>query len=240
MQNTLQTRRGNYGSEQIAEWASLDTYWDFHAQRQGQFGYVGDIGIKFSLTPFNGLSFTSEMLWDAGQNNKHNAQATRNNGRKAGRVGLMKLKYLNVWNTSLTYKISEDWKIYGTYSYSDSYRLRGTYSMGSMLEQINATSATLSADYKTAQSFTIGIDFPTYIDPKLKAGARMSYDIEKAVMSNVAFYLKRNFHCIDAAVEFGRNQELDTDKGKDTDYYVMFLISLSTMPEVGSGYKQKF
>lgn len=240
MQNTLQTRRGNYGSEQIAEWASLDTYWDFHAQKQGQFGYVGDIGIKFSLTPFSGLSFTSEMLWDAGQNNKHNVQATRNNGRKAGRVGLMKLKYLNVWNTSLTYKISEDWKIYGSYSYSDSYRLRGTYSMGSMLEQINATSATLSASYKTAQSFTVGIDFPTYIDPKLKAGARMSYDVEKAVMSNVAFYLKRNFHCIDAAVEFGRNQELDTDKGKDTDYYVMFLITLSTMPEVGSGYKQKF
>ena len=35
MQNTLQTRRGAYGSEAITECGRrLDTYWDFHAQNR--------------------------------------------------------------------------------------------------------------------------------------------------------------------------------------------------------------
>ena len=236
LQNTLQTRRGNYGAERITEWASLDTYWDFHGNRQGIFGHVGDIGVKLSLTPFENLTLTSELLWDVGRNNKHDEDARRARGRKAGRVGMMKLKYINMWNTMLSYRISKDWRIYGSYIYSDAYRQRGTFSMGSMMEQINATSSTLSASYPTAQDITLGLDFPTYIDPRLKGGVRFTYDVEAALMKNMAFYLKRNFHCVDVIVEAGRTQERDSDQ--DESYYVMFFVSLSTMPEVGIGQKQ--
>lgn len=238
LQNTMQTRRGNYGAERITEWASLDTYWDFHGNRQGIFGHVGDIGVKLSLTPFENLTLTSELLWDVGRNNKHDEDARRARGRKAGRVGMMKLKYINMWNTMLSYRISKDWRIYGSYIYSDAYRQRGTFSMGSMMEQINATSSTLSASYPTAQDITLGLDFPTYIDPRLKGGVRFTYDVEAALMKNMAFYLKRNFHCVDVIVEAGRTQERDSDQDKDESYYVMFFVSLSTMPEVGIGQKQ--
>ena len=238
LQNTLQTRRGNYGSEQVVEWASLDTYWDFHGNRQGMFGHVGDLGIRLSLTPFENLTISSELLWDVGQNNEHNEQVRHAFGREAGRVGLMKLKYLNMWNTSFSYRISKDWRIYGSYIYSDAYRQRGTFSMGSMMEQINATSSTLSAAYPTAQDFTLGLDFPTYIDPRLKGGVKFTYDVEAALMKNMAFYLKRNFHCVDVILEAGRSQERDGNQDKDESYYVMFFVSLSTMPQVGFGQKQ--
>lgn len=238
LQNTLQTRRGNYGSEQIVEWAALDTYWDFHGNRQGIFGHVGDLGIRLSLTPFKDLTITSELLWDVGQNNEHNEEVRRAFGRKAGRVGLMKLKYLNMWNTRFSYRISKDWRIYGSYIYSDAYRQRGTFSMGSMMTQINATSSTLSAAYPTAQDVTLGLDFPTYIDPRLKGGVKFTYDVEAALMKNMAFYLKRNFHCVDVILEAGRSEERDADQDKDESYYVMFFVSLSTMPQVGFGQKQ--
>ena len=150
----------------------------------------------------------------------------------------MKLKYLNMWNTRFSYRISKDWRIYGSYIYSDAYRQRGTFSMGSMMEQINATSSTLSAAYPTAQDFTLGLDFPTYIDPRLKGGVKFTYDVEAALMKNMAFYLKRNFHCVDVILEAGRSQERDANQDKDESYYVMFFVSLSTMPQVGFGQKQ--
>ena len=50
--------------------------------------------------------------------------------------------------------------------------------------------------------------------------------------------MKRNFHCVDVIVEAGRTQERDSDQDKDESYYVMFFVSLSTMPEVGIGQKQ--
>ncbi len=237
MQNTLQTRRGAYGSEAITEWASLDTYWDFHAQKQGIFGHIGDIGVKLSLTPFDGFTFSSELLWDVGHNNKHDQEATRAFGRQAGRVGMSKLKYIDMWNTMLSYQISKDWKIWGAYMYSDYYKLRGTYSMGSMLTQINSTSATLDASYPMSQMATIGVNFPTYIDPKLTGSFSVTYDVEAALLQDMTVSLKRNFHCVDVVAAFGRSVQLNSKQDKDSSFYVAFYVSLSAMPSLTLGQK---
>ena len=230
MRNTLQTRKGSFGSEMISEWASLDTYWDFHGNKEKNFGHVGDLGISLSLTPFSNFSLTSDLLIDAGRNNDHDFQAERAYGRKAGRVGMSKLKYINQWNTTLTYKISKDWRIWGSYMYSDLYYQRGTYSMGSMLNKINATSSTLFTAYPASQMAQFGIDFPTYIDPRLKAGFSMTYDVNAALLTNMAIMLKRNFHCVDVGVELGRTCSLDSDQDKAYSHYIAFYISLASLP----------
>jgi len=237
LQNTLQTRKGSYGAERISEWASLDTYWDFHGNRDGIFGYVGDIGTKLSLTPFDNFSLTSEVIWDVGQNNEHDWEAERAFGRKAGRVGLSKLKYINMWNSTLSYTISKDWKLWASYMYSDYYYQRGTYSMGSMLNQINATSSTLYTSYPASQMATVGINFPTYIDPRLTGGFSFTYDVNAALMQNMSFRLKRNFHCVDVGVEVGRSCSLNSDQDKDYSHYIAFYVSLTAMPSTMFGYK---
>ena len=118
---------------------------------------------------------------------------------------MSKLKYIDMWNTMLSYQISKDWKIWGAYMYSDYYKLRGTYSMGSMLTQINSTSATLDASYPMSQMATIGVNFPTYIDPKLTGSFSVTYDVEAALLQDMDRLLKRNFHCVDVVAAFGRS-----------------------------------
>ena len=121
--------------------------------------------------------------------------------------------------------------------YSDYYKQRGTYSMGSTLTQINATSATLSAVYPSSQMATIGVNFPTYIDPKLTGSFSITYDVDAALLQDMSVALKRNFHCVDVMAAFGRSVQLNSKQEKDSSFYVAFYISLSAMPSLSIGQK---
>ena len=109
--------------------------------------------------------------------------------------------------------------------------------MGSMISRINATSTTLFTAFPASQVARFGVDFPTYIDPKLKAGFSMTYDINAALMRNIAIQLKRNFHCVDVGVEFGRSCSLDSDQEKDYSHYVAFYVALTSLPTATVNYK---
>ncbi len=228
--NRLQTRTGAYGSEQIREWASVETYWDYHMRQTDGFNNVGDLGTIFRFTPFDNLTLSSEMLWDIGANGEHDSEATRTWGKTAGRVGLDKLSYLDMWNTTLEYRLSKDWRIYGSYIYSDEYRMRSVYSMGTMIDTVNTATTSLSTWYPRSQWVNFGVDFPTYIDPKLKAGIMVAYDVDAALMSDAAIKLTRDFHCFLIGLQLGRKLTRNADGDKEPSYYVSGFISLSAMP----------
>ena len=231
--NRLQTRDGDYGAERIREWASLETYWDFHAIRQDGFNHSGDLGVKLKLTPFDGLSLSSELVFDIGNNNDLKPQVTRSNGRKADNPGLNQWHTLNEWNTTLKYKISDDWSIRASYYFSNRYWRRSVYSMGSMLDAVIATSTSLKVRETANQDFNFGITFPTYIDKKLKGEFYMTYDINEALMEDIGVRLTRDFHCFKAGVELGCETDRDDNGRKDESFYVTGFISLSSMPSAG-------
>ena len=229
--NRLQTRDGNYGAEKIREWASLETYWDFHAIRRDGFGNIGDLGIKLSFTPIEDLTLTSEMILDVGGNNDLKPNVTRGD-RDAGRPGLLQWRELNEWNTTLEYSITKEWILKASYKYSNRYWRRSVYSMGSMVDAINATSTSLKVLQTPSQEFDFSLAFPTYIDPRLKGEIYLTYDINEALLEDVGIRLTRDFHCFKAGVEFGCETERDDGK-KETDFYISGFVSLSAMPNIG-------
>ena len=106
------------------------------------------------------------------------------------------------------------------------------YKVGSVrkISKINATSSTLFTAYPASQVAQFGVDFPTYIDPRLKAGFAMTYDVNAALMRKIAIQLKRNFHCVDLGVELGRTCSLDSKQEKDYSHYIAFYVALSAFP----------
>lgn len=235
--NKLQTRDGGYGSEKIRQWASLETYWDFHAIRRDGFNHAGDLGIKFSFTPIKDFKFETELVFDVGANNTEGYTITRANGRDAGKPGIAGIKYLNAWKTTLKYDISKEWYFKATYEYSSRYWRRSVYSMGSMLESANATSTSLKVLESPTQSFNLTIGFPTYIDKRLHGEFYMTYDVNQAILEDLGFRLVRDFHCFRVGVNFGLETERNSDGDKEHSFYISGFVGLTTMPSIKLGSK---
>lgn len=229
--NRLQTRR----NDRIVEWMSLENYWDFHIHDEKHFNHIGDLGTIFRFTPFEGLTFTSDLLLDLGQSDDHDVEAERGD-RLAGRPGVS-WKLIDRWYNTLSYSFAKDWRIFANYIYSDAYNQRSTYSMGSMLTRINATSAFETA-FDRHQSIGGGIEFPFFYEyTKLKGIFLVSYDIDAALMRNVSVGFRRNFHCWDLYVEVGREGERAWDSDKEYSHYISFYLSLTAMPGARLGTK---
>ena len=233
----LQTRDGNYGSEKIRQWASLETYWDFHAIREDNFNHSGDLGIKFTFTPIKDFRFSANAVFDVGGNNDENNTILRYGDRDAGKPGLAGWKYLNDLTFSMKYDISKDWYLKAAYEYTRRYWRRSVYSMGSMLDATNATSTSLKVLENPTQSVTLGIGFPTYIDKRLKGEFYMEYDINQALMEDIGVALVRDFHCFQAGVNFGLETDRDADGSKDSSFYVSGFVALTAMPSAKLGSK---
>ena len=228
--NRLQTRR----NERITEILSLEHYWDYFFHRASGFNSVGDLGTILKFTPFNNLTFTSELLVDLGHNNSHDYTVKRG-GRDAGRPG-MKWKFVNRWYNQLSWQIAPDWRIFGSYNYSDQYDQRSPYSMGSMFTSISATSMFINR-FTRSQQVRGGIEFPLLFDKYLKGSITCSYDIDAALMRDACLTLSRRFHCIMASLSLGMKTERGgKDNEKTSSYYTAFFISLADLPEAGIGY----
>ena len=229
--NRLQTRRNG----EIYEWLSLENYWDYFFYREGRFNHIGDLGTLLKFRPFKGLTLSSELLLDLGQAYEHDA-VVRRAGRDAGRPGLSG-DFIDRWYNTLDYRFAPGWRVYGSYIYSDAYNQRSIYSMGSMFTQINATSAFETA-FERHQTVGGGIEFPTYIDKSLSGRFSFYYDVDAALMQNMAFGLTKKFHCWQLDVEAGRDcNRRGSDNDKEYTHYISFFVSLTAMPGAGFGRK---
>lgn len=226
LQNRLQTRRNS----QVQEWMALENYWDFHFDRTSGFNHVGDLGTMFRFTPFANLTFTTDLLLDVGGNNDHDEQVIRGN-KRVGQPGISN-KLINRWNTSLSYKITDDWIVKASYLYSDGYEQRTAYSMGSTLAAINATSRFRSY-FERHQYLNLSLDFPSMIDERLKGSIYVSYDVEKALVQNAGFILTRDFHCWYFQLMGGASCDRDGNGDRTWSRYLSFAVGLTAMPGLG-------
>ena len=226
LQNRLQTRRNS----QVQEWMSMENYWDFHFDRTSGFNHVGDLGTMFRFTPFANLTFSTDILLDVGGNNPHDEQVFRGS-KRVGQPGISN-KLINRWNTSLSYKITEDWMVTASYLYSDGYEQRTAYSMGSTLAAINATSRFRSY-FERHQYLSLALNFPTMIDERLKGMIFVNYDVEKALVQNAGFTLTRDFHCWYFQLMGGASCERDGNSDRSWSRYLSFAVGLTAMPGVG-------
>ena len=226
LQNRLQTRRNS----QIYEWMALENYWDFHFDRTAGFNHIGDLGTIFRFTPFANLTFTTDLLLDLGGNNGHDEQVTRGSER-VGQPGISN-KLINRWNTTLAYKITDDWIVSASYLYSDGYEQRTAYSMGSTLAAINSTSRFRSY-FERHQYLMLTRNFPTMIDERLKGMVTVSYDVEKALVQNAGFTLTRDFHCWYFQLMGGASCDRDGNGERTWSRYLSFAVGLNAMPGLG-------
>ena len=226
LQNRLQTRRNS----QIYEWMALENYWDFHFDRTAGFNHIGDLGTIFRFTPFANLTFTTDLRLDLGGNNGHDEQVTRGSER-VGQPGISN-KLINRWNTTLAYKITDDWIVSASYLYSDGYEQRTAYSMGSTLAAINSTSRFRSY-FERHQYLMLTLNFPTMIDERLKGMVTVSYDVEKALVQNAGFTLTRDFHCWYFQLMGGASCDRDGNGERTWSRYLSFAVGLNAMPGLG-------
>ena len=231
--NRLQTRDGS----QVREYFSLENYWDFHFHRDFGFNNVGDFTTILSFTPTENFSLKSTLVMDVGKNNEHDYQVYRGS-RNAGRPGLDS-DLINYWSTSLSYKFSEDWKIEASYSYCDNYYQRPAYSMASTLAN-SAAMTNFPTSFERYQVATLKIDFPTYIDKRLKGRFGIRYDIDEGLIDNFDLTLRRDFHCwyleVSAGAEFSRNYASE----REWEAYVGFAMGLTAMPGASIGARTSF
>lgn len=233
--NKLQTRGGDYGSEQIREWASLETYWDFHAHKQEGFGHAGDLGVKLSLTPTENLTIEASAVFDIDGNSKEDYSITRSEDDVVVRPGLGKLKFLNELNASIRYNIAKDLYIKAAYYYSSRYWRRSVYSMGSMLESTNATSTSLKVLETPTQSANLTIGFPSYFDKHLKGEVYLVYDINQALLEDAGISLVRDFHCFRVGLNLGMEMDRNNDGKKETSFHISGYVGLTAMPSMKLG-----
>ena len=222
MYNRLQTRRNG----KIHEWLSMENYWDFHFEKRDGFNHVGDFGTRLTFSPSENLSFTTELLLDAGGNSKHDA-VIRHGSDPNGQRGISS-NFINSFNVSMNYSPARDWKFSLGYYYMDEYTQRSIMSMGSTLTQLNATSR-YKYTFEREQTITGSLAFPTF-DKRLKGIFSVSYNIDENVLDDAGISFRRDFHCWYAQLGVGCGSERNARSKLDWDYNFNFTIGLSAMP----------
>ncbi len=229
--NRLQTRRNG----RIYEWFSMENYWDCFIYKEDGFDHVGDFGTILRFNPTSDLRFSVSALLDLGQNNDHDTPILRGKRYTDHRPGVSRWKYLNYLNASMSWRFAPDWRVYLSYSYTDDYIQRSAYSMGSTLTSVNAASLFYAA-YDRDQDISGGLEFPVFFDKKTTGYVRFKYDVDGALMRDVAVGLSRSFHCWKVQAEFGREGERGGDgHDKDYDNYFAVFVSLTALPGVQFG-----
>ena len=228
--NRLQTRRGDYGNEVIYDWVSLENYMDFHFKRETGFNSIGDLGSILRFTPFPDLSLSSQAIFDVGQNASHDTSAWRGD-HYDGRPGIS-WKYIDYLDSSFTYRINKDTKVYGSYVYQDNYWKRTTYSMGSTLSNMDGGTF-FSKQYSRSQEAMLGYEMPTFFDDKTFIAAEVRYDFEQAYMRDKMIKIKRKMHCWEAAIEVGQSTKRDYMYDRVHSNRIIFSIYLTASPAIG-------
>lgn len=205
VKNRLETRRGDYGDQEVYTWASVEHYLDFHFNNEKNFNTVGDFGTIFKFNPTPNFSSTLDMLFDVG-----NTQ-------------------LNRIDLRFDYDINEDWKVFMGYYYQNEYQQRSVYSMGSSLTDITSGSS-FSRYFGESQSIYGGINFPIFSKTRCEVAAY--YDIYNNQFTEGRVKLVRQLHCWEVGLEYRARQRND-DMGDNTwEQSLMISLALTALPSV--------
>jgi hypothetical protein len=236
LRNVLNTRRGNYGSEAIYEWLSMENYLDYHFIQEGNFAQLGDLGTKLKFNPTDKLSMSTLLLIDAGQSNAHNYPTTRSAypTEYIDRVG-MSNKWVDKLESAITYEIIDNVKLSAGYSYSDVYSSRSAYSMGSTLTDISSGSGFFSGSGARTQTAVLGASFPIPIDNKTFGACRTYYDFEEGCIREISAGISRTFHCWEIQLSAGRAMNRNDEGNKVYKYNFMLSANLVNIPAVKMG-----
>ncbi|MBN2640489.1 MAG: LPS-assembly protein LptD [Victivallales bacterium] len=238
LKNRLQTRRGDFGSEQIYEWASMENYVDYHFNREDDLSHLGDFTTILRFNPSPKLSLSSTLLLDL-SGNKSSLVDTYRNGRYTDRAGIS-TKWIDKWQTTLRYEIYEQAYVYLSYSYQDRYSTHSAYSMGSMMTSVDAGTS-FGRSYDRSQTVRAGIEVPVPVIPEMRMAYEIYYDVEAGLMREQQLRLSKTFHCWKLAV-IG---VCDTSRGgsdskKEAKFSVMATMSLTAMPGMQMGSQTNF
>lgn len=239
LKNRLQTRRGEYGKEQIYEWGSVENYVDYHFNNSSKFKHLGNFGTILKFNPTSRLSITSLLLIDPSSNKDPVVNTNRNGIDTGERVGLS-AKWIDRWQTTIRYRFLEDASTYISYYYQDAYRQRSAYSMGSTLSDIESGSAFERYYGSRAQQIRWGIDTLLPFDRNTKIGYEIFYDVEAGFMREQRVSISRIFHCFQVAVVGAQEIQRGNDNGKETNNSLMVTLTLTSLPGVKSGQQRGY
>ena len=225
VKNRLQTRRGNFGSESIYTWLSLENYLDYRFTTYDGFKHLGDLGTRLEFKPNDALSFSTTLLLDTGQSNEHKNKTLRH-GRILSRKGISN-KWINRWDATITYKIIEDVVARFSYLYRDQYSSQGSYSMGSTLSDFDTGTVFNKYNIGRTQTFQFGLDFPITLDRKTRGSYEINYDVEEGAIRDQRLRIWRSLHCWQVAVELIAERSWDAKDGSDIDYSFMVTLALN-------------
>jgi len=230
--NRLQTRRGEYGKEQIYEWASVETFQDFHLSNQSGYGHMGDLGSILKFNPTSRLSLTSLLLLNPYDSNKTMNESEVESGlRKAG----LNCDWIDRWETTLRYRFIEDASAYISYSYQNPYNQRSVYSMGSTLAEIESGTAFSRSYIDRIQDVKLGMETLLPFDRNTKIGYEIDYDVEAGYLHAQKVKLAHTFHCFEVAVVAAQTKDRDNDGDKETKNSISATLTLTSIPGVKTG-----
>jgi lipopolysaccharide assembly outer membrane protein LptD (OstA) len=227
VKNRLQTRRGEYGSEKIYNWLSMENYIDYRFKTQDDFNALGDLGTRLTFTPHQDISFDTTLILDTGQSNEHKAK-TQRHGRTYDRKGIDN-KLINRWDANIRYRIIEDVIARFSYSYRDQYASESAYSMGSTLSNFDTGTMFNKYNIGRSQTFTFGLDFPITPDRRTRGAYEINYDVEEGAIRDQRIRITHSLHCWQLAVELIAERDWDAKDGSDIDYSVMATLTLNEL-----------
>ena len=224
--NRLQTRRGNV----IANYLTMENYWDFHMRCKNGYNNVGDFCTKLTAEPLKGLKISTFFSIDPSGNDDISGVSDEiyRRGRNVGHPGLY-LDWLNRWNVTLSYEPIEDVVFQLRYNYKNIYRTRSAYSMGSSLLDLESGSAFDKYNLTQTQTISLGVRAPLTPDRRTFGAYSMTYDFNAGFVTNHTFAVVRQLHCWEVAAEVQLDTKYD-DGEKDTDvsfYITAYLTGLT-------------
>jgi len=230
--NRLQTRRGEYGKEQIYEWASVETFQDYHLSPGPGFNHMGDTGTILRFNPTDRLSLSSLLLLDPYDNGGRISNSDVTSGtRQAG----LNCDWIDKWETTLRYRFIEDASAYISYIYQNPYKQRSTYSMGSTLAEIESGTAFTRYYTDRIQEIRLGMDTLLPFDRNTKVGYEIYYDVEAGYFREQRVKLSHTFHCVELALVAAQKQDRDNDGNKETKNSISATLTLTNLPGMKTG-----
>lgn len=206
LENRLQTRDGN----KLREWLRLENFIDIHTTNNDDVNAIGDFCTLLTVTPVKGLTISTQIMIDAGGNNKEMPDHIRH-GRNVGRPGI-DVKWINRWNVAIRYTPIQDFVFTFAYDYIRPYGGRMPYSMGSTLTLMESSRWFRKDFYKHEETFSLAVELPITPDRRTFAGFAMAYDFLDGHVSSYRFMLRRIFHCVELTGTLAFEYDSDEDE----------------------------
>jgi len=224
IRNRLQTRRGDYGNEKIYSWFSMENYWDYHFETNGDLGHVGDFATKIYFKPTEKLSFLTFFSVDASGNDRIEKTDT-----EGGNSNGLAIDWLNKWEVMAHYKPTEDINLFMSYVLQNPYTTHSVYSMGSNFTEIQGGGVFDQEYTSLVQNIRFGFGVPLMPDRKLRAEYEFFYDFQAGYMRQQQLRIIKKLHCWEAAIELSQGQKRNEDEEKEYNYTAMMTLTLTGM-----------